>query len=571
MEVKHIMSENVVTKNDGLSKKMRVAIIVQTVLVAAALILSCFACFRSHEPRRIIIYAGQAVVCLLIVIFGCIKYKDRDRKYLALILNCYAVLEILRAVLIITTGISPVISGITRLILSANACCLILLSERIRKKDSQVISILVVAFEVALYLVFLLGFPGVMYGRINRFIPLAGVFIAGSIALFTRVKNEQLGIENDSDSLFPRWGAVIGIVLSAVLVVISFGTTTMKGSADKSVDYEVLSSWTDTAPLKSELTAYMTDITDPGSPDFIPVENRVAVFDMDGTLIAETNPYYFDHCLLIYRVLEDPAYKDKASDFEKETAYAILKGIQTGEFPDDMMNMHGQAVAKAFAGMTIDEFMDYVMKFRDEAAPGYDGMTRGQSFYLPMLEVIDFLQENDFTVYVVSGTDRIITRGIIKDNIDIPMSQVIGSDETIVSSSQGESDGLNFQMEPSDRIVTGGDFVVKNLKMNKVSVIAQEIGVQPVLSFGNSTGDSSMCDYTVNNNPYKSMAFMLCCDDLEREYGNQSKADKMYGLCKEHGWTAVSMKNDWTTIYGEGVTKNPDAGLDYYYDYVIPD
>ena len=130
------MSENVVTKNDGLSKKMRVAIIVQTVLVAAALILSCFACFRSHEPRRIIIYAGQAVVCLLIVIFGCIKYKDRDRKYLALILNCYAVLEILRAVLIITTGISPVISGITRLILSANACCLILLSERIRKKDS---------------------------------------------------------------------------------------------------------------------------------------------------------------------------------------------------------------------------------------------------------------------------------------------------------------------------------------------------------------------------------------------------------------------------------------------------
>ena len=106
--------------------------------------------------------------------------------------------------------------------------------------------------------------------------------------------------------------------------------------------------------------------------------------------------------------------------------------------------------------------------------------------------------------------------------------------------------------------------------MNKVSVIAQEIGEQPVLAFGNSTGDSSMCDYVVNNNPYKSLAFMLCCDDLEREYGNESKAQKMYDLCNEHGWTPVSMKNDWTTIYGEDVTKNPANGLDFYYDYVIP-
>ena len=101
----------------------------------------------------------------------------------------------------------------------------------------------------------------------------------------------------------------------------------------------------------------------------------------------------------------------------------------------------------------------------------------------------------------------------------------------------------------------GGEFLIKNLKMNKVAVIAQEIGVQPVLSFGNSTGDSSMAEYVTSNNPYKSLAFMLCCDDLERENGNTEKANKMLALCEEYDWVPISMKNDWTTIYGPGVTK----------------
>ena len=91
--------------------------------------------------------------------------------------------------------------------------------------------------------------------------------------------------------------------------------------------------------------------------------------------------------------------------------------------------------------------------------------------------------------------------------------------------------------------------------MNKVAVIAQEIGEQPVLSFGNSTGDSSMAEYTITDNKYKSLAFMLCCDDLERENGNTKKAEKMASLCKENNWVPISMKNDWSTIYGDGVTK----------------
>ena len=131
---------------------------------------------------------------------------------------------------------------------------------------------------------------------------------------------------------------------------------------------------------------------------------------------------------------------------------------------------------------------------------------------------------------------------------------MIGSDESLVASGQGDTNGLDYTFTQSDKLVTGGDFLIKNLKMNKVTVIEQEIGVQPVLSFGNSSGDGAMANFTITNNKYKSAAFMLCCDDTERENGNVEKAEKMRKSCEENGWTAVSMKNDWTTIYGDDVT-----------------
>ena len=183
-------------------------------------------------------------------------------------------------------------------------------------------------------------------------------------------------------------------------------------------------------------------------------------------------------------------------------------------------------------------------------------MTNGQAFYKPMLQVIDYLQENEFTVYIVSGTDRLITRGLAEGVVNIPLSQMIGSDESLVASHQGDEDGLEYTFSKDDKVTTGGEFLIKNLKMNKVSIIEQEIGVQPVLCFGNSSGDAAMANYTISNNPYKSMAYMLCCDDTERENGNIEKADKMRASCEENGYTAISMKNDWTTIYGDGVTKN---------------
>ncbi len=330
--------------------------------------------------------------------------------------------------------------------------------------------------------------------------------------------------------------------------------------ADVLAEAGPLSLWSGEAPARKALLSYMAAVTDETSPDFIPVEDRIAVFDMDGTLFCETDPNYFDYMLLEYRVLEDPDYKDRASEFEREVAGKIREQNETGKSFSGLEVDHGRAVASAFAGMTLGEFNDYIREFKKQPMPGYEGMLRGEGWYLPMLQVVEYLQANGFTVYIVSGTDRLIVRGIFDGApLNIPNRQLIGSDETIVSSGQGDADGLEYVFAEGDELILGGEFLIKNLKMNKVSVIMQEIGQQPVLSFGNSTGDSSMAEFVTGGNPYLSLAFMLCCDDTERENGNPSKAEKMFALCEEFDWVPVSMKNDWTTIYGEGVTRRPAA------------
>lgn len=333
-------------------------------------------------------------------------------------------------------------------------------------------------------------------------------------------------------------------------------------AAAESAESDALSLWTAEAEAKSALVSFVEAAAREGGEGYIPVENRIAVFDLDGTLFCETDPNYFDYTLLVHRVLEDPDYIDKASDFERETALKIVEQNKTGASFSGLEVDHGQCIASAFAGMTLEAFNDYIQAFKKLPMPSYEGMRRGEGWYKPMLQVVEYLQANDFTVYIVSGTDRFIVRGIVYDSpLQVPPRQIIGSDESLVAPDQGDTDGLQYVFDDDDQLVLGGEFLIKNLKMNKVTVIQQEIGVQPVLSFGNSTGDSSMAEYVTTNNPYPSMAFMLCCDDTERENGNESKAQKMFQLCEEFDWVPVSMKNDWTTIYGDGVTYS--KGVDY--------
>ena len=106
---------------------------------------------------------------------------------------------------------------------------------------------------------------------------------------------------------------------------------------------------------------------------------------------------------------------------------------------------------------------------------------------------------------------------------------------------------------------TGTDrkfFTKLDINMNKVSNMAREIGKKPVLAFGNSSGDSSMINFSMRGNKYKTAAFFVICDDLDREFGNIDKAKKCEKLAEDNGWIKISMRDDFKTIYGDNVIKN---------------
>ena len=308
-----------------------------------------------------------------------------------------------------------------------------------------------------------------------------------------------------------------------------------------------LALWNDGAAAKAALTGYVNAVTERDSADYIPPERRIAVFDFDGTLFLETDPTYFDWQLFEHRVLEDPSYK--ATDEQRTAALAS----RNGKFPKLDKNRE-RMVAEAYRGMTFDEFYAFVRSFMDENQPGFNGLKRGDAYYKPMLEVIGYLRQNGFTVYVISGTERFTMRPLTAV-LRLPPCQIIGSDNTLVASGQGGKDALDHVFDKNDKLLLGGANLVKNLQMNKVSVIVREIGVQPVLAFGNTMSDASMLNYTVCGNRYKALGFMLLCDDLVREYGNTEKADQMLRNCRKYGWIPVSMRDDWKTIYGTNVTK----------------
>lgn len=308
-----------------------------------------------------------------------------------------------------------------------------------------------------------------------------------------------------------------------------------------------LSLWNENAPAKSILVDYVKDVTSKSSSNYIPVENRVAVFDLDGTLFLETAPTYFDWLLFEHRVFEDPSFK------ASEEQIAAAKASRNGKFPK-LDNARERMVSEAYKGLDLDEFSAFVRKFMEEPQPGFVGMKRGDAFYKPMVEIVDFLVKNKFRVYVISGTDRLTVRPLT-EKLRLPPWQIIGSDSTIVATGQGNKEGLDYTFSKGDKLLWGGKNLVKDLQMNKVSAIAREIGVKPVLAFGNSLTDASMLNYAIYDNKYKALGFMLLCDDTTREYGNPTKAEKMLNDCKKNGWIPISMRDDWKTIYGDGVIK----------------
>ena len=341
------------------------------------------------------------------------------------------------------------------------------------------------------------------------------------------------------------------ILLFAVATVVFMGGC--KKEPLKLVTTEYFTLWNQCEALTS-LQEYVEDVTNPESANYISPEDRIATFDMDGTFIGELYPSYFEYNLLEYRALDDPNYKDIAPDSVREAAQEIRDFVRNGTpLPAHFDMKHARAAAKAYAGMTIAEFDAYVKAYAVRPANGFTGMTYGQSFYKPMLQVFNYLEANDFTYYVVSGSDRFICRALV-EALGIEPNRVIGMDVRLMSSSQGTEAGVNYTMGSEEDIIRTDELIIKNLKTNKVLQISQEIGKIPVLSFGNSGGDAAMHNYCLSS-PHRSMAFMLIADDDQRDHANREKALQLGEQWRQAGYHVISMCDDFKTIYGDGVEK----------------
>lgn len=339
-----------------------------------------------------------------------------------------------------------------------------------------------------------------------------------------------------------------------LLCGISGLTSCSNDDSDAQVKKDYFPSWNKCEALTA-LQEYVEDVTNPKSADYISEEDRIATFDMDGTFVGELYPTYFEYNLLEYRVLDDAAYKDKAPEDVRQTALAIRNFVREGTaLPAHFDMQHAQAAAKAYAGMTIAEFDAYVKAYAAKPVNGFTGMTYGQSFYRPMLEVFDYLKAHGFTYYVVSGSDRFICRALVEP-LGIAPNRVIGMDVKLMSSSQGEEAGVNYTMQQKEDLIRTDELIIKNLKTNKVLQISQEIGKVPVLSFGNSGGDCAMHNYCLGNSKHRTAAFMLVADDAERDHANPEKAAKLASDWRDAGYYVISMKNDFRTIYGYDVKK----------------
>ena len=325
---------------------------------------------------------------------------------------------------------------------------------------------------------------------------------------------------------------------------------------------EAFPSWDPDSKALASLVDFVADATDESSDAYLEPEARVATFDMDGTILCEKAPVYIDYMLTLHRVLDDPTYD--ATPEERDAMQQVRDyAYEYGEtFKPDTITKH-DLVSESFAGMTPEEFRAYVVDFADTTdAIGFEGMTYGESFYKPMLEVITFLQANDFEVWMVSACEREDVRALV-DRLGIPADRVIATDVPYVSSGQGDEIADSHTMASDERILLSAPLdEVECGKTGKPLAIAREIGKYPVLAFGNSSGDFAMLNYAEGNPSHVGMGFLVVCDDTQREYGDAEKAAECLDEAKAQGWTAISMADDWATIYGSGVVKTELPGAD---------
>ena len=317
--------------------------------------------------------------------------------------------------------------------------------------------------------------------------------------------------------------------------------------------------WNQDSPALKELKAFVATVTDPNCKGYVPPQDRIATFDVDGTLMCETAPYYFNWMLFFHRYLHDstftPSEEDRRWAAEAEE-YVLANRKSKREW--GLKQQELQAIG--FRGMTDVEFSEYVSSFiNNENVVGLSNLKWGTALYWPMIEVVSYLVANDFVVYLCSGVDRDACRVISEGIYDIQKYHMIASDVNYVLENQPDwvemINSENYKYTPGEE-VQRGDFMQLGTAINKIVKMRRELGQKPILSWGNSGGDYPMFHYTNLDNMYPHISFCLLCDDTERELGNPGKAARCKAACEKNGWIPVSMRDEWWTIYGPQVERN---------------
>lgn len=301
---------------------------------------------------------------------------------------------------------------------------------------------------------------------------------------------------------------------------------------------EILPSWND-SKNKTDIINYVKAVTDKNSKSFIPVVDRIAVFDNDGTIWSE-QPAYFQLFFAMDRIKElapqhpewkdQPALKAVLDNDMKALGAAGMKGVM-------------QVIMVSHTGMTSEEYISIVEDWIKTAKHPTKAQAYNTLVYKPMMELLAYLRANDFKTYIVSGGGVEFMRPIISELYGIPNEQIIGSSVKTEYDYNNGNPVVN-RLPELDFLDDGGG---KTVNISKI------IGKKPVFCAGNSDGDLAMMQWTASNT-YKNFMLYVHHTDAEREWAYDRKAtfgkfDKALDQATNDNWNIVDMKNDWGTIF----------------------
>ncbi len=299
-----------------------------------------------------------------------------------------------------------------------------------------------------------------------------------------------------------------------------------------------LASWND-GKAKQAILDFVVKVTKQGSPDFVPVADRIAVFDNDGILWAE-QPMYVQLAFALDRV---KALAPQHPEWQMTEPFAsVLKG----DLKHALAGGHKalmEIVAATHTGMTTEEFETTVREWIETAKHPKTGRPYTEMVYLPMLELLAYLREHGFKTYIVSGGGAEFMRPWTEKVYGVPPEQVIGS--TIKTKFDKRGGKPVLVRLPEVLFIDDGD--------GKPVAIQTFVGRRPLLAFGNSDGDLQMLEWTAAGSGARFMGLVHHTDAVrEWAYDRTSQIghlDQALDEAQSNGWTVVDMKDDWRRLF----------------------